>query len=625
MMTTSTNVSKNETMPSTQSNPYSHKALIEGISSAKKTVDLFLNNYFAAAKAQLDKCKEHGMYPELAHSTILFIQGAGTNEREHLLEAIEHIRQTLIVCNASRRKSGFKESISKAINSRRRAIFNSYTEEEAHAELCYAESLLELAFLSMLQDDKFSSLLRCSLKIRQCHKCYRVCWRILKYRNWEDGPSRSAFESGVRLGVGAFNLMISLLPKGVLKLLEFAGFSGDREFGLKQLRIAESMRDSIRAPLCALLLLGYDLYATQMLAFEEPEDITEARAILDYWRKVYPTSAIFLLLRGRLEAISGDLESAIASFNSSITQPSDWPHYRLVCYWELVWCHALRAEWMQAVRYTEKLACESRWSEASYRYMKAAFLLQYLDDPGADTPRPGDQKFFLEDGESFRDRKKMIEHVDKLLTDIPKLMQRFAGRSLPIEKIALRKSKRYFEQKRRLTLPALELMYIWNSFKMIQCQQDSIMTFLLLCENKINELVAQKDKTPNYHDEYCLALLLKGVCLRCRGQMFQASMCFEEVLQSDYKGYNLQSRLLFRMHEMAMKLKKYGEKNSIHGNIRKADSDNPLPVYPSGSQKEAEESDPDLKDINPIFPEFDNDDLGSDDGSFSSDEDEKNP
>ena len=57
---------------------------------------------------------------------------------------------------------------------------------------------------------------------------FRDCWNALNHRDWGDCQFRDDFESGVRLGVGAFNLMISLLPARVMKLLEFIGFNGNR-------------------------------------------------------------------------------------------------------------------------------------------------------------------------------------------------------------------------------------------------------------------------------------------------------------------------------------------------------------------------------------------------------------
>jgi hypothetical protein len=51
---------------------------------------------------------------------------------------------------------------------------------------------------------------------------------MLKERPWGADGSKQHFESGVRMGVGSFNLMISLLPGRVIRLLEFVGFSGDK-------------------------------------------------------------------------------------------------------------------------------------------------------------------------------------------------------------------------------------------------------------------------------------------------------------------------------------------------------------------------------------------------------------
>ena len=58
----------------------------------------------------------------------------------------------------------------------------------------------------------------------------RTCWEILECRNWseKDDKFKSHFEGGVQLGVGTFNLVMSLLPPRITKLLQFIGFTGSR-------------------------------------------------------------------------------------------------------------------------------------------------------------------------------------------------------------------------------------------------------------------------------------------------------------------------------------------------------------------------------------------------------------
>ncbi|VDP65445.1 unnamed protein product [Schistosoma mattheei] len=170
--------------------------LLEGIAEAKCTIDLFLNNRFEEAKNRLHMNTHSGMYQELSNSTILFIQGMATIEqvcsdtfslyvvwdptsttsssssnlierfliKENLETAKEQLKTTLKACQANRRKAAISETFTKQIEK----------SQQAHAELCYAEGLLQLAFLSMLQDEKLTSLIKCSLKIRQCYKCYRL-------------------------------------------------------------------------------------------------------------------------------------------------------------------------------------------------------------------------------------------------------------------------------------------------------------------------------------------------------------------------------------------------------------------------------------------------------------------
>ena len=61
-----------------------------------------------------------------------------------------------------------------------------------------------------------------------------------------------------------------------------------------------------------------------------------------------------------------------------------------------------------------------------------------------------------DDGLEERQRKELI----RLMRDIPSWKQKIAGKSLPMEKFAIRKSERFLDQNNKLVLPALELIYV---------------------------------------------------------------------------------------------------------------------------------------------------------------------
>lgn len=96
----------------------------------------------------------------------------------------------------------------------------------------------------------------------------RDCNNILNQRKWDNDVSKMHFESGVRMGNGTFNLMISLLPGRVIKLLEFIGFSGNKEMGMQDLMAGAKMT-GLRQVLCTMTLLGYHLIVCYVLSHQE--------------------------------------------------------------------------------------------------------------------------------------------------------------------------------------------------------------------------------------------------------------------------------------------------------------------------------------------------------------------
>ena len=80
------------------------------------------------------------------------------------------------------------------------------------------------------------------------------------------------------------------------------------------------------------------------------------------------------------------------------------------------------------------------------------------------------------------------------MQNVPKWKQRIAGKSLPMEKFAIRKSERFLKQGNFLVLPALELIYVWNGFRILGQSYNMIEPVYLLVEKAEAKANAEKSK-----------------------------------------------------------------------------------------------------------------------------------
>uniref|UniRef100_A0A673JXI7 Tetratricopeptide repeat protein 39A-like n=1 Tax=Sinocyclocheilus rhinocerous TaxID=307959 RepID=A0A673JXI7_9TELE len=290
---------------------------------------------------------------------------------------------------------------------------------QLHAEVCYAECLLHRAALTFLQDENMVSFIKGGIKVRNSYLIYKELNAFVQSDTAFKGPNHKHLEGGVSFGIGAFNLTLSLFPARLLKLLEFAGFSGDKEFGISQLYTGATSH-TLRSMLCALLLLCFYTFLSFILGTGEGE-VEEAERLLKPFRLRYPRGAIFLFFAGRAEEIKGNIDEAVALFEDGCKAQQAWKQFHHMCYWELMWCFTFKKHWKMAYFYADLLSQESRWSKAMYVYMKAAYLSMLPDTES----RP------------FGDNE-----VD-LFRQVPTYKQKIAGKSPPTEKFAIRKARRY--------------------------------------------------------------------------------------------------------------------------------------------------------------------------------------
>nr|XP_020843400.1 tetratricopeptide repeat protein 39A isoform X5 [Phascolarctos cinereus] len=184
-----------------------------------------------------------------------------------------------------------------------------------------------------------------------------------------------------------------------------------------------------------------------------------------------------------------------------------------MCYWELMWCFTYKCQWKMAYFYADLLSKENSWSKATYIYMKAAYLSMFGED---------DYKPFGDD-------------EVELFRAVPGLKLKIAGKSLPTEKFAIRKSRRYLNPNPiPLPVPALEMMYIWNGYAVIGKQRQ-------LTEGMLEVLVKAQEtleKSPANEfsvDDLCVVKLLQGLCLKHLGQVREAKENFRFIHTSEKK------------------------------------------------------------------------------------------
>uniref|UniRef100_G3N5A0 Tetratricopeptide repeat protein 39B n=1 Tax=Gasterosteus aculeatus aculeatus TaxID=481459 RepID=G3N5A0_GASAC len=460
------------------------------IQETQCALNLVLNDKFSEALDLLKPWWKDSMYHALGYSSILVMQATMTFEHRDIQAAMSTIKEALQTCQRFRKKNSVVGSLSK----------------EMHAEICYAECLLQKATLTFVQDENMISFIKGGIKIRTTGQ----------------SDAFRQFEGGVKLGIGSFNLMLSLLPQRVLRLLEFIGFSGNRGFGLSQLREGASSH-SLRSILCALTLLFYNTYVSLILGTGEG-NLVEAEALLAPYQQKYPKGSIILFYSARISTLRGHFEKARARYEECVGSQQEWRQIHHLCYWELMWNHSYQQEWQQAYHYAHLLCQESRWSKVS----------------AAATP----------DSETG-------ENLVELFRQVEGLKQRLAGKSIPTEKFAVRKSRRYKAAVPvLLVVPALEMMYVWNGFSIVGKRADSTEALLVTIETAEEQLRSPSEFHP---DDSCLVQMLKGLCLKHLGRLLQAELCFTQVLSSETRIRYDHYLIPFTLYELGLLYKLQGD------------------------------------------------------------------
>jgi Protein of unknown function (DUF3808) len=430
---------------------------------------------------------------------------------QDLLAAINHTRRGNTIANQHRKPAASLTSrlagyVVGSLNTTGVGFVRKMTTVERHAELVYAESLFEKALLGIIYSGDWLAFIKEALNMRTTISIYRLLGRFLDTVDGEAtargaGPIDSSidvhFRSGVYLGVGVSNLILSLMPAGLLTIVELFGYKGDRTAGLAALTKAGGWtsesdepaigagEEGVRRSICDMTLLIFHLVLSSFTF--DGVDLSMAQKILNWNLKRYPSGVFFLFGAGRLSLVRSQPRRAIEYYTQAAAVQDQYRNLHFISSWEIAIANLALWDIRASLVCWRDLRAEATWSKATYTYGTAVCLLELGSEESG-------------------------SEAEELMIRVPELRKRIAGKSIPLEKFVARKARKFRAQGNRLVLPALEFGYFFRSIA--HSPREVVVERLLPEVERALKEVKAREGEGGYWDDLCLVYFLLGVCLR---------------------------------------------------------------------------------------------------------------
>ncbi|KAA8916001.1 hypothetical protein TRICI_001816 [Trichomonascus ciferrii] len=342
-------------------------------------------------------------------------------------------------------------------------------------------------------------------------------------------------QSGVDAMFGLLQLVISIIPPTLGRVLSLVGFRGDKEHGLKLLWRASGY-SNVHGAIALLALLQFYDGPTQFSDIELPQkspsnsssgcedsssvntttsDITSVEDMeltkkkletgLDRIRKFYPRGALWQLQEGRMVASKGDMPRAVEIMNDTSSGPIEMKQVEGLMLFDKTIMLVVLHEFETAAENFVRLVDLNSWSHAFYYYLSGACHVELYRQHKTSNPEY-----------AAKHKKLATAAIEKAPTLVGK--KRFMAKSMPFDMFVLRKTNqwKHTSQSEKVDLvdaigtsPIHEVIYFWNGFcRMPKELLEKSLTYLAYSTNEQDPPIKETE------DEQITRNLLQSVALR---------------------------------------------------------------------------------------------------------------
>lgn len=412
---------------------------------------LFFDNKQIQAEKFFAEYKDSIPVFSLGYSTMAVVRAIMSFETGDIQNAIKALGETEGLAYAATAQESTFASLTRFVL---RTKKETMTSEQVHNTVMTAECRLMTGILQFFQESVMG-FIKGGMNIRSAWKVYEKMWSIYCAK---EIPLDTETRGAVQFGVGTFNLVNSILPAKMLKLVSILGFPSSRDVAVRELNNAHN-GGGVRAPVAACILLVYHVVLQSFFGFDSSDHIKEAERILAINLGKYPDGGLFLFISGRLNRLKRNIVDSIRDFERAVEAQKDWKQLQHLCFYELGWCHFFNFDWVESEKYFGRLCKENEWSKGFYAYMQGLC--------------------YYEQGQ--------LEQATKYFLQVPELMKRrFGGKQISVEQYVGRKVKQYVTADAiTLILPSLEMTYLWNGFA--QMPEVNVRKNLTILESWVND------------------------------------------------------------------------------------------------------------------------------------------
>lgn len=387
--------------------------------------------------------------------------------------------------------------------------------------------------------------------------------------NSELGTIDEYIISGTNLCFGILQLVLSLLPPAVGKVLSVAGFRGSRENGLKMIWASVQGRNIHGCIGLLGLLVFYDgpfqftdadfdipdsfatsnslaknlsndkglslekvrslkIMRTQSAAFQgtgKPTLLHPGKKLDDallYARALFPNSALWLSQEARMLAARGRLEESLEMMDS-IERDVKMVQVEALLVFDRVMVLMFLHRYERAAKEIPRLIELNAWSPGLYTYIAGSCYLELYRMC----------KLGLVDEETAKRCDEFAEKANRLMMKVPGLVKK-AGKNMPFDNFLLRKHAENMKNMKKYgvsfvdavgTSPTHELMYFWNGYNRMH-EAD-----LKLGQTLLDYTISPQAQFKEEENHGLARKLLQSITLRRLGAIEQGMELLDDVLQ----------------------------------------------------------------------------------------------